>query len=283
MIGLYEITRRAKSTVANSAVAEPGKVSVDSPVSESPDVEKLGPISPSIPKIPRSGESPASTNPRSVRSLKPPPPLPALPNRWILEIQKVVFHLTASIPENVLCPTILFSGMHRKTGATTISYVVAHQMAVEYGNQMVLYIDCRHIDGSKADGSDKHTTVINVGDPISPNLFESESYSLSRISVRLGDGKSVAAIANWFREFINAARLKHRAIVIDAPPFFAAPETFSLAKASDGVVIVLRAGLSRYSAVNALIADLEQLGIYVLGTVLNYRQYPIPKMLLKFM
>ena len=73
-----------------------------------------------------------------------------------------------------------------------------------------------------------------------------------------------------------------RAIIIDAPPFFAAPETFSLAKASDGVVLILRAGVSRHPAVNALVSDLDQLGIPVLGTVLNYRQYPIPQWLLRF-
>lgn len=283
MIGLYEITQGSKSPDSGDFATEPLKLPPDAVVHGRSSTETVNQVSKSMPGSSSGDGSRVAASGRSKQSLKLPPPLPGFPNRWILEIQKIIFHLTALVPENVECPTILFSGMQRKTGATTISYIVAHQMALEYGDQVVLYIDCRHIDGSKADGSDKQDTVINVGDPISPNLFESGPYTLRRISVRLGDGRSVAVIANWFREFIDAARLNHRAIIIDAPPFFASPKTFSLAKASDGVVLVLRAGLSRYSAVNALIADLEQLGISLLGTVLNYRQYPIPKMLLKFL
>lgn len=71
-------------------------------------------------------------------------------------------------------------------------------------------------------------------------------------------------------------------ILIDSPPFFAAPETYAIAKASDGVVLVLRSGETRYPALNGLVADLASLGIPLVGSILNFRQFPIPRWLLKY-
>jgi len=264
VIGLYEITGRGSSPRPE----EPQRANATPPNGEPPVFDRL------------ENDDAKKTAVRATSDLRPPPPLPSLPSRWVLEIQKIVFHLMESTPANIECPTILFSGIQRKVGTTTVSYIAAHQLAVEYGNLKVLYIDCR-LDEVGADEPDKHVTVIKVGDPIDRSWFEAGTSTLRRISVRLGDGRS-AAVARWFREFIGSARQAHRAIIIDAPPFFAAPETFSLAKASDGVVLILRAGISRHPAVNALVSDLDQLGIPVLGTVLNYRQYPIPQWLLRF-
>lgn len=264
MIGLYEI-------IGRGSLPPPDKPSSSS--APPPGWPEQVPV--------RAANDPAKTPPgRSAVKLRSPPPLPSLPSRWVLEIQKIVFHLAESAPADVECPTILFSGVQRKVGTTTVSYIAAHQLAVEYGDLKVLYIDCR-LDTAGVEDSDKYVTIIKVGDPIDPAWFDAGTSTLRRISVRLGDGRS-AAVARWFREFIGTARQTHRAIIIDAPPFFAAPETFSLAKASDGVVLILRAGVSRHPAVNALVSDLDQLGIPVLGTVLNYRQYPIPQWLLRF-
>lgn len=278
MIGLYEITQRlagARTGKPSPAGGRPWTEEIPPPLETIADEAPRGNHSEGTSGRP---EQPATP---SGMALKPPPPLPSLPNRWVLEIQKIAHHLSASAPNGEACQTILFSGIQRKAGTTTVSYIVAHQMAVEYGDQKVLYIDCR-LKSANGYGINEGGTVINVGDPVDQKLFDAGTCTLRRISVRLGDGRSVAVVARWFRDFIDAARLNHRAIIIDAPPFFAAPETFSLAKASDSVVLVLRAGLNRYPAVNALVSDLDQLGISVLGTVLNYRQYPIPQWLLKF-
>jgi hypothetical protein len=265
VIGLYEIIGRGSSP----------------PLDQSPRSGAPPPGGPGEEPTAGAANDPAKTpSGWSTGELRPPPPLPSLPHRWVLEIQKIVFHLAESAPADVECPTILFSGVQRKVGTTTVSYIAAHQLAVEYGNLKVLYIDCR-LDEAGTEESGKHGTVIKVGDPIDPEWFEAGASTLRRVSIRLGDGRS-AAVARWFREFIGSARQAHRAIIIDAPPFFAAPETFSLAKTSDGVVLILRAGISRHPAVNALVSDLDQLGIPVLGTVLNYRQYPIPQWLLRF-
>jgi hypothetical protein len=47
-------------------------------------------------------------------------------------------------------------------------------------------------------------------------------------------------------------------------------------------VLVLKSGESRYPALNGLVSDLDALGIKVIGTVLNFRQYPIPRWILKY-
>lgn len=212
--------------------------------------------------------------------LQPVPPLPDLPSRWALEIQKIVFHLTAESVQGRHPQTILFSGMQKHGGTTTISYLVAHHLAAEKGNQRVLFVDFS-TDKKRPTQSGAQLSL-RVGEPLAPNILATSTQLLTRLSIRPGGDNSVATTSRWFREFMTIARQTNPMIIIDAPPFFAASETYSVAKVCDGTVLVLKAGDTRYPALNALVADLSQLGINVLGTVLNFRQYPIPRWLLKY-
>jgi Mrp family chromosome partitioning ATPase len=211
--------------------------------------------------------------------LQLPALLPDLPAKWILEVQKVVFHLTANSSSDGLPQAIVFSSMQRGVGNTTVSYLVAHHIAAESTDRRVLFVD---FSNEKSESKPAAHQLIRMDEPVRAELIAPSRQTLSRVSVRQEDQQSLAMVSNWCREFLTTARGLYDVIIVDAPPFAGSPETYSMAKASDGVVLVVRAGETRYPAVNALVADLGQLGIGLLGAVINYRQYPIPQWLLKF-
>lgn len=224
-------------------------------------------------------EGAPSTVRRPRPPLQTPPPLKDLPNKWVLEIQKVVFHLTAVGESDNPPQAIVFSSVQRGAGNTTASYLVAHHIAAESSDRRVLFVD---FSTEKSQAKPATNTLLQMGREIQSSQIAPGEQTLTRVSVRQEDEQSLATVSGWCREFLAIARAHYDVIVVDAPPFFGAPETYSMAKASDGVVLVLRAGESRYPAVNALVADLGQLGIGILGAVINYRQYPIPQWLLRY-
>ncbi len=203
--------------------------------------------------------------------------LPNVPVRWAIEVQRIALLLAATAEGQERPINITFSSLRRRSGTTTISYLVAHYLATERAHKKVLYVNFSAGDGTPYDGA---AVVVGQDVPAPPAASER---ILNRMSIRPGRDRSPAVTSMWFRDLMGEAQKAYDIIIVDSPPFAAAPETYSLAKACGGVVLVLRCGEVRYSAVNALVADLEQLGIPIVGVVLNYRQYPIPKWLLKIL
>jgi len=65
-------------------------------------------------------------------------------------------------------------------------------------------------------------------------------------------------------------------VLIDAPALSASNDVTSLARASEGVVLVLRAHSSRREVARKAVKDFGNAGVRVLGAVLNQRTFPIP-------
>jgi hypothetical protein len=223
-------------------------------------------------------ESPEAPSDEDI-ALKPTEPLTGLPARWALEVQKIAFHLK---PMGEAPPhrCLMFSSIQKRCGTTTICYLVAHHFASERGDQRVLHVDFsadrrrQAMPGTEA--------ILTIGQTLSADLFANIDRTFTRVAIRPGESHTVAGASGWIRDFMAQARRHCDWIFVDAPPFFAAPETYGVAKACDGVVLVLKSGESRYPALNALVSDLDALGIKTVGTVLNFRQYPIPRWLLKY-
>jgi capsular exopolysaccharide synthesis family protein len=78
------------------------------------------------------------------------------------------------------------------------------------------------------------------------------------------------------RARIRELREQFAFVLVDVPPLTRHSDAISLAKLSDGVVIVLEAESTRREAARAAVADLRRSGIPILGAVLNKRTYPIP-------
>lgn len=211
---------------------------------------------------------------------KPTALLSGIPNRWSLEIQKIVFHLRPEVRDESAPHHIVFSGMQKSSGTTTLSYLVAHHLATERNDQRVLYVDFNpSITASPPAGLDQ---AFLIGQEVPDDCFSDIRSTLTSLSIRPGGQHSVSVTSGWLNEFMAIAKRHFNWIIFDCPPFFTTPETYSAAKECDGVVLVLRSGETRHPAIKALVSDLESLGIVIIGTVLNFRQYPLPKWLLRY-
>jgi Mrp family chromosome partitioning ATPase len=75
------------------------------------------------------------------------------------------------------------------------------------------------------------------------------------------------------------AELRSRAdyVLIDASAMNVSNDASSLAAASDGLVLVLKANSSRRETLRKEVQDLQAAHVRVLGAVLNQRTYPIPE------
>jgi non-specific protein-tyrosine kinase len=74
---------------------------------------------------------------------------------------------------------------------------------------------------------------------------------------------------NEIVKFLNYARKKYEYILIDTPPVLPVSDSLSLARLSDGVFLVVRAGSTRIAQLQGVIAKLRAIGIEPVGALLN--------------
>lgn len=78
------------------------------------------------------------------------------------------------------------------------------------------------------------------------------------------------------RDRINELRSSFDVVLIDAPPVSICNDALSLGQSSDGMVLVLRAGVTRRDAARRLTDELCASGVKLIGAVLNDFSSPIP-------
>ncbi len=225
---------------------------------------------------------PAAPKAKAARPL-PANPLPPLnlPRQWAMELQKIVFQLSHTAKGETRQMSFMFSSLAKGSGTTTVSYCFAYLLAADDAHRNVLFVDVDPaVDKAPAAGA---MATLFVGMDNSSAQWSAPDTNLGVVSVRLGPDRSTASSTAWFYDFMSTAHQTYDAIVVDAPPIAFTPMAYAPARACDGVVLVLRCGESRYPAINNLVDDLSEMGIASLGAILNYRQYPVPRALLKLL
>lgn len=218
---------------------------------------------------------------KKTRKPLPKNPLPhlELPKQWAVELQKIAFQLSPTEKDEGRPMSFVFSSLAEGTGTTTVSYFFAYVLAADAAHKNILFVDFDPEVNKPALTFARAT--FSVGQEDFSALLSQPNTNLDVVSVRVGPDRSIASSSTWFGDFMAMAHQTYDVIVVDAPPIADTHMAYAPARASDGVVLVLRSGESRYPAINALVNDLKGMGIATLGSVLNNRQYPIPKALLK--
>ena len=84
----------------------------------------------------------------------------------------------------------------------------------------------------------------------------------------------------WFSENMRAMmqkfRNQYKYILIDAPSIKRHPETLSIGKLSDGIVLVVKSGETRFEIIEEAKQKLQNAGLNILGVVLNKRKFFMP-------
>lgn len=79
------------------------------------------------------------------------------------------------------------------------------------------------------------------------------------------------------RSFFDSARSTFDLVLVDSPAAAESAGGLSLTPLSDGVVIVVEAGRTRWQVADTLANRIRALGGNILGVLLNKREYPIPQ------
>jgi len=203
--------------------------------------------------------------------------------KWRRDMRKVTINLMVQAdPEEVGGKSVMFSGMSRGVGTTTVASQVAKILAAEYPRHRVLILDVRD-SGSSADAMTLDRAMME-GFRAEDILEGCEGEGIFRMLVSSSDDQGRSAmISHHVREFIAKAREEFDWVLLDMPQQGSTPLADSLGRIVDGVAIVANTGVTRVPAINAVEEDMEQLGIKLLGVILNFRKYPIPSWLLKFL
>jgi len=201
--------------------------------------------------------------------------------RWSRELKKTAVVLSGmDSPDAEKAKVVMLSGSERKAGTTTVARNLSKILTAINPKARILLMD---FNPSKGGGADSLSLSLEDG---SPSSFLERIPEGDVLLVNAGfdtDTCKEVGLSLEIQEFIELAQDYFDTIIFDTPAFNRYPICDPLARCADCVVLVVPCLKARLPALNALQSDMEQLGINLLGMVLNYRRYPLPAWLLRFL
>jgi len=80
-----------------------------------------------------------------------------------------------------------------------------------------------------------------------------------------------------YRELLQQFRNEFFCTILDVPPILDSTEVVHLVEPTDGLLLVVEAGGLKYEVINHGTQVLSELGVNIIGSVLNKRSFDIPK------
>ncbi|WP_027857982.1 AAA family ATPase [Marinobacterium jannaschii] len=202
--------------------------------------------------------------------------------KWRRDMKKTATNIIVSAdPDEQGGKVVMFTGMSNGVGTTTVVDEIGTLLASEYAYNRILILDfspCKKGERSK--------TLLNLlahDCQLDEFVAVHNDREVTRVKVGLtGDSQTDIRASRHLQEFVRQAQERYDWILMDVPPFTRMPLSDTLGRISDGVVLIVNSGVTRVPALNAIEEDMHQLGINLLGIVLNFRRYPIPSGLLRF-
>jgi len=242
---------------------------------------------------------------RDVKKLSLPPVLMALPENVIYDLKKIMENI-CQISESKSAQIIGFTSAIPNQGTSTIISLMSLLMAAR---EKMSYEQLQQKNNSKNGNTPhKHGVLLIDGQIHNPSLhhkfglkqsgglfevLENELDSSNLVKnidssalkmVTTGVYKNFHLAQNHLeklKSLLNNAQRRVRFIFIDLPPVLAYSEGISLGRLCDGIVLVLKAGETRWEVMQEARRHLERADVPVLGGVLNRREYFIPSWVYK--
>lgn len=153
-------------------------------------------------------------------------------------------------------------------GASVVGTALAESLGERSGGRVVL------IDGARAGlGPDAHAWLQAESTDLAGSVRQEAHARFARVqgfpADRFPDSRGAEAFTTALRGVCDVA-------VVVLPPLLTKPEALSLAARLDGVILVLEAERTRWEVAHAAKQLLDNIGVRVLGAVLNKRPRHIP-------
>jgi len=108
-------------------------------------------------------------------------------------------------------------------------------------------------------------------------LIPVQGSALKIITAGKSDSKPVELLSSErFRTLVRQWRNQFKYVIIDTPPVLTSVESLSVASVTDGVVLIVCAGQTRWDSAQNAKRKLQASGINLLGVALNRRKMDIP-------
>ena len=177
---------------------------------------------------------------------------------------------------------VMFTGLERSVGCTWITAHVSKLLS-SHGRGSVCLVDGNLRFPGLHDffGISNHhglsDAILDPG-PLHHFVRQLPDSKLWFLSCGSSEKSAQALIsADRIRDRIQQARSEFDFVLVDSAPLSVYTDALTLARASEGVVLVLRANVSRREAAQQAVNDARAANINLLGVVLNQRTFPVPK------
>jgi hypothetical protein len=176
---------------------------------------------------------------------------------------------------------VIFAGAGEDAGSAEVSLRVAEALANQTAARVCL------VDNEAGAASNPHSEygggrADNGNTPESAGVVRSSSLQLKSnlwvVPAEIWRAESSATLP-WMRRRLGELRREFDYAVIHAPPVGTSGEAETLARLTDGLILVLEAHRTRRVLAHVARRKLQAANVHVLGAVLSGRTFPIPERL----
>ena len=173
--------------------------------------------------------------------------------------------------------TIGFTATTSGEGTSFVSFNTAVNLAQVY-NQKVVWIDCNFmspVDELNHDHGLKFSSILENHNLVSE--LEPQGYPFL-----IGGGADLQTKKGLFagpgyKKALTELGLKFDFIILDLPPVLQVSDTALIALGCDGALLVIEQKYLKWEVVNHGVDVLQDKGVQVLGSVINRREFVLPK------
>jgi len=174
---------------------------------------------------------------------------------------------------------ISFASSVSGEGASFVSYHAAAQLANTYGMR-VAWFDCNFLSPHRALECGSGATVADLF--LEPGqvhfLHPANDFMVVPAGTNLIGQRGLFVSA----EFDNLLKTIHDLfdfVIVDLPPLLKASDSALIAQRTDGFLLVIEQRFLKWEILESAIQDLKDKGVNVLGSVINKRQFELPKVI----
>lgn len=174
---------------------------------------------------------------------------------------------------------ISFASTASGEGASFVSYHAAYYLATVY-NQKVAWVDINYLSPQAKLRGEGRTTFRNL----LQNPKAARDLPLDGNPLLIGGGADLMMVKGLFAGDEYPAVLRELSrrfdfVILDLPPILASTDTALMSARSDGLLLVVEQKFLKREVVNHGITNLREKGVTVLGSIINRREFLLPKII----
>jgi capsular exopolysaccharide synthesis family protein len=187
---------------------------------------------------------------------------------------------------------VQFTSSHFGEGVTSTTLALAWFLASQHSSKEVIVVEANlrqpsfvDIFALKSEGS--LLAVLQKSGTLGQAIQKAPDlgFSIIRAGQLPATDNSTSFDVNLDRvkSIIAALKKKYRYILVDSPPVVPFIDATSICRMVDGVVLVVESEKTRSEVVDHAIEKLKSEGAQIMGTILNKREFHIPKRIYRFL